>query len=277
MTADPLRYDVNLSILFTELPLLRRPAAAAAAGFDAVEFWWPFDTAVPADRELDAFAGAVEDAGVALVGLNFFAGDMPGGDRGLVSWPARSAEFRDNIDVTVGLGRRLGCRAFNALYGNRVEGVSAQQQDELGAENLALAAKAAADAGAIVLVEPVSGAPRYPLLTATDVIAVIDRVQRGSGVDNLRLLCDLYHLAANGDDIDAAIAAYAGRVGHVQIADHPGRHEPGTGGLDLAGYLSMLAAAGYRGYVGLEYKPSGETKASLDWLPPARRRSREAT
>jgi hydroxypyruvate isomerase len=277
MTTDTLRYDAHLSMLFTELPLLRRPAAAAAAGFDAVEFWWPFDTAVPADRELDAFAGAVEDAGVALVGLNFFAGDMPGGDRGLVSWPARSAEFRDNIDVTVGLGRRLGCRAFNALYGNRVEGVSAQQQDELGAENLALAAKAAADAGAVVLIEPVSGAPRYPLLTATDVIAVIDRVQRGSGVDNLRLLCDLYHLAANGDDIDAAIAAYAGRVGHVQIADHPGRHEPGTGGLDLAGYLSTLAAAGYRGYVGLEYKPSGETKASLDWLPPARRRSREAT
>ena len=277
MTADPLRYDVNLSMLFTELPLLRRPAAAAAAGFDAIEFWWPFDTAVPPDAELDAFARAVEDAGVALVGLNFFAGDMPGGDRGLVSWPARSTEFRDNVEVTLGLGRRLGCGAFNALYGNRVDGSSAREQDELGAENLALAAKAAADAGAIVLVEPVSGAPRYPLLTAADAVRVIDRVRRDSGADNLRLLCDLYHLAANGDDLDAAIGAYAGRVGHVQIADHPGRHEPGTGGLDLAGYLSTLAAAGYRGYVGLEYKPSGETKASLDWLPPARRRSREAT
>ena len=274
MTADPLRYDVNLSMLFTELPLLRRPAAAAAAGFDAIEFWWPFDTAVPADAELDAFARAVQDAGVALVGLNFFAGDMPGGDRGLVSWPARSAEFRDNVDVTVGLGRRLGCRAFNALYGNRVDGAPPQEQDELGAENLALAAKAAADAAAVVLVEPVSGAPRYPLLTAADVVGVIDRVQCDSGADNLRLLCDLYHLAANGDDLDAAIAAYAGRVGHVQVADHPGRHEPGTGELDIAGYLAKLAAAGYAGYVGLEYKPSGESAASLDWLPLERRRSR---
>jgi hydroxypyruvate isomerase len=99
-------------------------------------------------------------------------------------------------------------------------------------------------------------------------------VQRGSGADNVRLLCDLYHLAANGDDLDAAIAAYSGRVGHVQIADHPGRHEPGTGELDIAGYLAKLAAAGYAGYVGLEYKPSGESAASLDWLPLERRRSR---
>jgi len=273
MTPDTLRYDINLSMLFTELPLLQRPAAAAAAGFDAIEIWWPFDTAVPADAELDAFARAVEDAGVTLVGLNFFAGDMPAGDRGLVSWPARSAEFRDNVDVTVGLGRRLGCRAFNALYGNRVEGVPAQQQDELGVENLALAAKAAADAGAVVLVEPVSGAPRYPLLTAADAVGVLDRVH-DAGADNLRLLCDLYHLAVNGDDLDAAIAAYAARIGHVQIADHPGRHEPGTGELDLPGYLSRLAAAGYAGFVGLEYKPSGESAASLGWLPVERRRSR---
>jgi len=153
------RYDINLSILFTELPLLERPAAAAAEGFRSVEFWWPFDTAVPADRDVDAFATAVRDAGVQLIGLNFFAGNMPGGDRGLVSWPARSSEFRDNVDVTLGVGSRLGCRAFNALYGNRVDGVSPQEQDELGAENLALAAKAAAGAGAIVLVEPVSAPP----------------------------------------------------------------------------------------------------------------------
>ena len=154
-----LRYEVNCSILFTELPLLERPAAVKAAGFDAVEFWWPFAEAVPADREVDAFVSAVEDAGVQLVGLNFFAGDMPGGDRGLVSWPARSGEFRDNVDVTVGIGERLGCGAFNALYGNRVEGVSAAEQDDLGAENLAIAARAAARIGGTVLVEPVSGAP----------------------------------------------------------------------------------------------------------------------
>ena len=87
--SHPLPYEVNCSILFTELPLLERPAAVKRAGFDAVEFWWPFAEAVPADTEVDAFVAAVENAGVQLVGLNFFAGDMPGGDRGLVSWPGR--------------------------------------------------------------------------------------------------------------------------------------------------------------------------------------------
>src|SRR5690349_9481612 len=110
------RYDVNCSILFTELPLLERPAAAKAAGFDAVEFWWPFAEAVPVDSYVDAFVAAIRDAGVQLVGLNFFAGDMPGGDRGLVSWPARKQVFRDNIDVTIAIGEQLGCTSFNALY-----------------------------------------------------------------------------------------------------------------------------------------------------------------
>ena len=171
MNASSPRYAVNLSMLFTELPLLQRPAAAKAAGFDAVEFWWPFATAVPADTDVDDFVGAIDDAGVQLIGLNFFAGDMPGGDRGLVSWPARSGEFRDNIDVTVGIGERLGCKAFNALYGNRTDDSTPEAQDDVAAENLALAARAAARIDGVVLVEPVSGAPRYPLLTAADVIA----------------------------------------------------------------------------------------------------------
>ena len=274
MPAGP-RYDVNLSILFTELPVLERPAAAAAAGFDAVEFWWPFDVAVPADRDVDAFARSIEDAGLKLIGLNFFAGDMPGGDRGLVSWPARSAEFRDNIDVTVGVGRRLGCRAFNALYGNQIDGVAAEAQDDLAIENLALAAKAASGADAVILIEPVSGAPRYPLRTAADAVAVLDRVGREAAADNLRLLFDIYHLSVNGDDVDAAINAYTGRVGHVQIADHPGRNQPGTGELDIAGYLGKLAATGYDGYVGLEYKPTGASAESFGWLPREQRASRK--
>src|SRR3954470_6853649 len=176
MSAHRLPYTVNLSILFTELPLLERPAAAKAAGFDAVEFWWPHAVAVPEDKDVDAFLPAVRDAGVQLAGLNFFAGDMPGGDRGLVSWPARSAEFRDNIDVTVAIGEQLGCRAFNALYGNRVDGATPQEQDALAAENLARAPRAARRIGGTVLVEPVSGAPRYPLLTAADALDAIDRV-----------------------------------------------------------------------------------------------------
>jgi hydroxypyruvate isomerase len=261
-----LRYEVNCSILFTELPLLERPAAAAAAGFDAVEFWWPFAEAVPADKDVDAFVASIQDAGVQLVGLNFFAGDMPGGDRGLVSWPARVAEFSDNIDVTVGIGERLGCAAFNALYGNRIDGVSPEHQDGVAAANLAAAAQAAARVGATVLVEPVSGAERYPLLTAADALAVIDRVQADSGVTNLGLLADLYHLAVNGDEVDKVIANHVDRIAHVQIADAPGRNEPGTGALPLLPQLADLQAAGYAGWVGLEYKPSGASADSFDWI-----------
>jgi hydroxypyruvate isomerase len=268
-----LRYEVNLSILFTELPLLERPGAAKRAGFDAVEFWWPWPVAVPSATEVGQFAAAVTDAGVRLVGLNFFAGDMAGGDRGLVSWPARSSEFRDNVDVTVGLGERLGCQAFNALYGNRVDGCTPQQQDDLAAENLALAAKAAQRIDGTVLVEPVSGAPRYPLLTAADAQRVVDRVRSEGGVDNVRLLLDVYHLSVNGDDVDAAIDVAAGRIGHVQIADAPGRNEPGTGTLDLEHYLDRIQATGYDGWVGLEYKPSGASADSFGWLPRNRRSS----
>jgi len=271
MADHSLPYEVNCSILFTELPLLERPAAARAAGFDAVEFWWPFDQAVPSDHELDRFIRSVSDAGVQLVGLNFFAGDMPAGDRGLVSWPARSGEFRDNVEVTIGVGERLGCRAFNALYGNRVEEADPAAQDDLATENLAIAGRAAARIGGTVLVEPVSGAPRYPLLTAADAVGVIDRVAAETGVANLGLLCDLYHLAVNGDDLDQAIATYGDRVAHTQIADAPGRNEPGTGTLDLDRYLALLAAAGYDGWVGLEYKPSGASADSFAWLPRERR------
>ena len=271
MADHALRYEVNCSILFTELPLLERPAAARAAGFDGVEFWWPFAAAVPADADVEAFVRSIEDAGVQLAGLNFFAGDMPGGDRGLVSWPARSEEFCDNVAVTVGIGERLGCRAFNALYGNRVEGADPAAQDELAVGNLAIAGRAAARVGGTVLVEPVSGAPRYPLRTAADAVAAIDRVADQTGVTNLGFLCDLYHLATNGDDLDRAIATHSDRVAHVQIADAPGRHEPGTGTLDLDRYLGKLAAAGYRGWVGLEYQPSGASADSFAWLPRERR------
>ncbi len=254
-----LRYDVNLSILFTELPLLERPVAAAEAGFDAVEFWWPFASPTPSDAEVDGFVAAIQNAGVQLVGLNFFAGDMPAGDRGVLSIPDRSASFRANIPVAIDIASRLGCRTLNALYGNRVDGGNPSEQDALAAENLALAA-AAFDG--VILLEPLSGASQYPLRTAADALAVIDRV----GAGNLRLLADLYHLTVNGDDLDAVIAEHTGRIGHVQIADAPGRHEPGTGSIDLKAHLHKLAANGYTGHVGLEYQPSGASVDSFGWL-----------
>lgn len=261
------KYAVNCSLLFKEVDLLERPAEAKANGFDAVEFWWPWpDKPVPGDAEVDAFIRSIRDAGVQLIGLNFFAGDLFGPDCGVLSIPARSAEFTDNIDVAVAIGRELGVGAFNALYGNRVEGVDPVEQDEVGRANLVAAAKAADSIGATVLVEPVSGPKPYPLRTAADVISVIDGV-RAAGASNVAMLADLFHLANNGDDVEAAIATHSDRVAHVQIADLPGRGEPGSGDLDLNRYLDQLESAGYTGWVALEYNPTTSTVQSLDWLP----------
>ncbi len=265
-----LRYLANCSMLFTELPVEQRPAAANAAGFDAIEFWWPFPTPVPPDRAVDGFVASIEDADVQLVGLNFFGGDLAGADAGVLSIPSRSSEFRDNIAVAVGIGSRLHVSAFNALYGVRVDGVDPAHQDELGNENLVRAADAAAEIGATILIEPLSGPKPYPLRSADDAVGVVRRA-RESGAANVMVLCDLFHLATNADDLDAAIAAHCADVGHVQIADVPGRGEPGSGSLDLDRHLSALDERGYAGWVGLEYKPTTSTIESLAWLPRIRR------
>jgi hydroxypyruvate isomerase len=266
-----LRYDVNCSIIFSELPLHARPAAAAAAGFGAVEFWWPFRTTAPADSDVDAFVSSIGDSGTRLVALNFAAGDMPAGDRGLASWPGQTQQFRDSVDVAVGIGQRLGCRSFNALYGNRTDGADPAEQDELALANLQYAVRAAATVGGHVLIEPVSGAERYPLLTAADALAVVNKVNAASGLGNCAFLADLYHLAVNGDDLDTAVTAHAASIGHVQIADAPGRGEPGTGTLAIEPRLARLAAAGYDGWIGLEYKPTGDSADSFAWLPRSQR------
>jgi hydroxypyruvate isomerase len=253
------RYTVNCSILFTELPLPERPAAARAAGFEAVEFWWPFPTATPSDTEVDAFVRTIEDAGVRLTGLNFAAGDMPAGDRGLVSWIGREHQFRESVDIAVAIGERLGTEVFNALYGNRLPDADPAEQDALAVENLAYAA---ARTNAAVLLEPVSGAERYPLLTAADAVAVIDKV----GAPNVRLLADLYHLTVNGDDVEKALTGYGDRIAHVQIADAPGRNEPGTGEIDFERHFATLDEVGYSGWIGLEYKPSTTSERAFDWI-----------
>ncbi|WP_327065848.1 hydroxypyruvate isomerase family protein [Kitasatospora sp. NBC_01302] len=263
-------YTVNLSILFSELPLLERPAAAAAAGFTAAELWWPFGTeAAPSDGELDALRKAFDDAGVRLTGLNFLD-DLTVGAKGTVSLPAERDRFRSNIPVATALARSLGAGALNALYGNRVAGVPAAEQDALALENLTLAARAAHSIGAILLIEALNrvDAPDYPLHTAKAAVEVVDRVNEATGLGNAKFLCDFYHLAVNGEDLAAVVADHADRIGHVQIADNPGRNEPGTGGLDFEDLLGRLTAAGYRGRIGLEYKPStGVSADSFAWLP----------
>jgi hydroxypyruvate isomerase len=260
-----LPYAANLSILFKEVPLLERAAAAREAGFTDVEYWWPFDTAVPGRDEVDAFVRSLD--GVRLRGLNFFAGDMAAGERGLVSWLGREAEFADSLVVALGIAERTGCRSFNALYGNRLDGEDPVKQDDLALVHLATAAEAAAKIGAQLVLEPLSGADRYPLKTAADAVAVLDDLGR----ENVRLLADLYHLAVNGDDLDALATTHLARIGHVQIADAPGRHQPGTGSLDIEGHLANLQNAGYDGFVGIEYVPEPDTVTSLNWLPKTRR------
>jgi hydroxypyruvate isomerase len=265
------RYAVNCSLLFRELPVLERPAAARAAGFDAIEFWWPWATPAVSDAELAAFTTAVTDAGVRLVALNFFAGDLCGPDCGVASVPGRTGDFLENIALVMELGRRLGTRRFNALFGNRVDGADPARQDELGVEALIAAARAVGAIDGIVMVEPVSGPKPYPLRTAADAMSIVERVRREGAVENVGLLADLFHLASNGDDVPAAIRDYGRDVAGVQIADAPGRHEPGTGTLDLDRWTGQLLAGGYDGWIGLEYVPSAASADSFGWLPAARR------
>jgi hydroxypyruvate isomerase len=263
-----LRFDVNCSILFTELPLLERPAAARAAGFEAVEFWWPFAGPVPPDGEVDAFVRALRDAGVRLVLLNFAAGDFAAGERGLLALPAGSAAFRDNVDVCVGIAAQTGCAVLNALYGNRVDGLPRERQDDLAAENLALAAAAAARAGATVVVESLNSHdhPRVALVSSRGALALIERV-RATGAGNIAFLADVYNLGRMGEDPAAVLARQASDIAHVQIGDVPHRGAPGTGELDFEALFGQLAAQGYPGWIGCEYRPSdpADSASSFGW------------
>lgn len=258
MTAD-IRYDINCSMLFTDLPLLARPAAAKAAGFDGIEYWWPFNRSVPSDRDITDFVDCIAEAQVQLVSLNLFGGNLRAGDRGIASWPGRDAEFSDNLEVAVEIGRRLSCGVFNVLYGNRIDGYRAADQDDLAVVHLVRAARAASTIGALVVVEPLSGVAGYPLKTAANVLDILETVDE----PNAALLADLYHLSVNGEDIAALFREYAGKVGHVQIADAPGRGRPGTGDIPFRAHLAQLTSQGYTGWVGLEYDPGGPTSESL--------------
>lgn len=262
------RFDVNLSILFTELPLLQRPAAAARAGFDAVELWWPFDGPEPDDREIDALVRAISDAGVRLVSLNLDAGDMARGDRGLLSIPAGVARFRANVPVAVGIAERLGCGVLNALFGNRPAGLPAAEQRALGIEQLAHAAAAAATAGATVVVEALNrfGAPDYPLQSTSEAAGVAAAASAAAGVA-VKLCCDVFHMQQSGGNLIATLHTYRDRIGHVQVADVPGRGAPGTGEIAYPRVLAALARDGYDGHVGLEYEPGPRGSAdSFSWL-----------
>ena len=269
MTDHSLPYLVNCSLMFTEEPLLQQQATARAAGFSAVEFWWPFATPVPPDRDVDTFVAAVQEAGVALVGLNFFAGDLAGPDCGVLSIPRRSSQFRDNIDVTAGIGERLGVRGFNALYGNRVDGVDPEAQDELAIENIALAAKAAAGIGATVLIESVSGPKPYPLRTAGDAVAVVRRARAaGAAKWASSATCTTWPATATTSMRRSRRTPALPRTCRSPTAGpgRTGQRRTGSGPLPDRAGRSRVSGLGQPGV-----KPTTTTEASLAWLPRERR------
>lgn len=263
------RVSANVSLLFTEVPYLERFAAAAAAGFTAVETWWPFQSADPSRAELDELVHAIEAAGLSLTGMNVFAGDMPAGERGIACLPERAEELEASLAALRWVAERTGCRGFNLLHGQVPDGAEGTARPA-AVDAYRRAAEVLADlpdSPGVVLVEPLArglnGA--YPLETAAHALALIEE----AGSPHLALLLDTFHLASNGEDAPALIEGTAGRIGHVQLADAPGRGEPGSGEIDLAAVGAALTAAGYRGTVAAEYKPTGETRSTLGWLSRA--------
>jgi hydroxypyruvate isomerase len=258
------RYELaaNVSLLFAEHAYGERFAAARAAGFTAVESWWPFPSAAPGSAEVDGLLRAVDEAGVRLVGLNFFAGDMPAGERGVLSDPDRVAEFEASLAVIERVHDRTGCPAFNALYGQRRDGVTPEDQDACALRNLRTARDALPDSATILLEALADGQNgAYPLATCDGVAAVLDRT--GPGV---ALLFDTFHLASNDENLVACIEKHGSRIGHVQLADAPGRNEPGTGAVDFPAVFTALEANGYTGVLAAEYRPRADTAAGLGWI-----------
>lgn len=259
-----MRFSANVSMLFREVPLLERFARAREAGFSAVELWWP------SGEDPGEVERAVRDAGVRVIALNFDAGDLPGGDRGLLSDPARQARFRENVPVALDLAGRLGCRQLNALVGLRLAALAGDEQLALARENVAWAADRAAALGATVLVEALNVFENGPYLLQTTRQA--SEFAASVGRENVKLQYDAYHMQRMEGNLVATLREHIGRIAHVQIADSPGRGEPGTGEIHYPFVLRELEALGYRGYVGLEYRPStGSTAESLRWLPESAR------
>lgn len=257
------RFAANLSYLFTEVPFERRFAAAAEAGFKAVEFHFPYAFG----RE--ELARAAQAAGVEVVLFNLPAGDWNAGERGIACHPGRTDEFRRGVAHAIEYAKTLGCPRLNCLAGLLPPGVDAPAARATLVANLRFAAAALADAGLALLVEPLNtrDVPGFFVGTTRQAIDIID----AAGAPNLRLQYDVYHAQIMEGDLARTIEAQLPRIGHLQIADNPGRHEPGTGEINFPFLFSHLDRVGYEGWVGCEYSPTAETVASLGWLSSMQR------
>ncbi|GMV46336.1 MAG: hydroxypyruvate isomerase [Pseudomonadota bacterium] len=247
----------NLSMLFDEVPFLERFALARAAGFDAVEVQFPYAwPAAEIRRRLD-------DNGLQLVLHNLPGGDWEAGERGIACLPGREQEFRRSVDQAIGYALALGAPQLNCLAGKAPADVPDALLRATLVANLRYAAAAFGRAGLKLLVEPINvhDIPGFYLNRSGQTLALLDEV----GADNAYLQYDIYHMQRMEGELALTLERERVRIAHIQLADSPGRHEPGTGEINFAFLLGWLDRIGYSGWVGCEYKPATTTQAGLDW------------
>lgn len=256
MRAMP-RLAANLSFLFQEVPFLERFAAAARAGFRGVELLFPY--AHPQAVLVDAVGASELEVAI----FNMPPGDWDAGERGLACDPARIAEFREGVGQAIEYALALGCRQVHCMAGLRPPGIAEPLLRETYLANLAFAGRALARHGLGLLVEAINtrDMPGYYLTTPRQAFELMDAV----AAPNLRFQFDVYHVQIMQGDLAPTLERHLDRIGHVQIADTPGRHEPGTGEINYRFLLQHLDRIGYQGWVGCEYRPSTTTEAGLGW------------
>lgn len=251
------RFSANLSMLFTEVPFLDRFERAAQAGFEAVEFMFPY---AHSPQEIKA---RLDATGLKAVLHNLPAGDWEGGDRGIACDPARVAEFRAGVARGVAYATALGVPQLNCLAGKAPDGADDALLRHTFVDNLRFAAAALHQAGLRLLVEPINryDIPGFYLQRTAQALSVLDEV----GAPNAFVQYDIYHAQRTEGELAATLAQHLARIGHIQIADNPGRHEPGSGEINYRFLFQHLDRIGYQGWVGAEYRPASTTEAGLGW------------
>jgi hydroxypyruvate isomerase len=254
------RFSANLGFLFQEHPLLERFAAAARAGFTGVELADPHAQAAAIAERLEAHR-------LACVLVNLPMGDKARGDKGIACLPDRVAEFRDGVVLAADTARALRCPLVNCMAGVAPPGADPALLRATFLDNVRFAARELGKAGVAVCLEALNTVerPGFFLHRARQAEELVGELRAGG--DEVTFQLDLYHMQLMGEDLPALIARMAPIVGHVQFADVPGRHEPGTGTLPLPALFAQLDQVGYRGWVGAEYVPSRRTEETLSWLP----------
>jgi hydroxypyruvate isomerase len=261
------RFAANLSMMFTEVPFIERFERAARAGFDEVEFLFPYAHTI---AELKAVLAAHK---LKVVLHNMPAGDWDAGDRGMACDPARTDEFRQGVALGVEYASGLGSPNLHCMAGRAPAGVADAALRETFVTNLRYAAGEVKKAGLKLLIEPINhyDIPGYYISRSAQALGIIEEVADDARTDNLYLQYDIYHMQRMEGELAATIAKHLPRIAHIQLADNPGRNEPGTGEINYPFLFAHLDKIGYRGAIGCEYKPAGNTEAGLGWLAQARK------